>query len=366
MRHLALLPRLGTAAALVSCLTLLLAAPIGAATADMEVAANAELLASAQALFASFQQGSPLDRMRSGAHAAAGLRPLDHDDREDWSYWPRERSGVQLQEMSAEQRGVVQDLLGATLSAQGHLKVVHIMLLEEVLRQTDAFGLERDVGNYRLTFFGEPNGDVPWGYRFEGHHVSLNVSVSPSGTSVTPSFLGSNPGRLQAGVLAGLRVLRLEEDLGRQLARSLGAGQEAGRSDAKPPSDVVSGPLGKARSEWDAWRTELRPDGLRVTAMNETQREIVRQILDEVLGNYRPHIAAAAKRKIDFDALHFLWIGGLEPGEPHYYRLQGGSFVFEYDNVQGGANHVHTVWRDRASDFGADLLREHYEKEDHR
>ncbi len=286
---------------------------------------------------------------------------LDDEARQDWAYWPTERVGVPLDLMNAEQRRLTQQLLTSLLSARGYLKVVQIMQLEQILGMLDTAGLPRGVGHYEVVLFGKPSSTEPWSWRFEGHHVSLNVAVAPAGVSVTPSFFGSNPGEVRSGPLTGFRVLGAEEDLARELVQSLSAAQQTKAVvSAEAPRDIFTGNIGKPAEQWDAWRASLRPQGIAVTELNEVQQHWVRRILDEVVGVYRPELSADFLRSIEPMTLSFAWMGATERGAPHYFRLQNEDFVFEYDNVQDNGNHVHSVWRNKSEDFGMQLLGEHY------
>jgi hypothetical protein len=269
--------------------------------------------------------------------------------------------GVPLDLMTGEQRNLTQRLLTSLLSSRGHFKVVQIMQLEQILGMLDTAGLPRGVGHYKVVLFGTPSLETPWAWRFEGHHVSLNVAVSPDGIGVTPSFFGSNPAEVRSGPLTGFRVLGAEEDLGRELVTSLNEAQR-GRAivSADAPRDIFTGNIGKGPDQWDAWRATLMPEGIRVGELNEVQQHWVRRILEEVVGAYRPELSAEYLRSIDPASLSFAWMGATERGKPHYFRLQGADFVFEFDNVQDGGNHVHSVWRNKSEDFGMRLLGEHY------
>jgi hypothetical protein len=329
---------------------------------DARIAVNESMVEAASALIASVARGPGGNAGIMGFDKAKNLAlTLDDEARESWTYWPTERVGVPLDLMTAEQRRLTQDLLTSLLSVRGHLKVVQIMQLEQILGMLDTIGFPRGVGHYEIVLFGAPSATAPWSWRFEGHHVSLNVAVAPAGISVTPTFLGSNPGEVRNGPLTGLRVLGEEEDLGRQLVSSL---TETQRSRAivsvEAPRDIFTGNLGKERDQWEAWRATLLPAGIGVAELNEVQQHWVRRILDEVVGVYRPEVAGEILRGIDPRTLSFAWMGATEPGAPHYFRLQGDDFVFEYDNVQDGANHVHSVWRDESADFGRNVLGEHY------
>ena len=326
------------------------------------VATTEDMVDAASALLATVTGGPGGTETLLGFDKGKNLAlALDDEAREDWAYWPTERVGVPLDLMTAEQRRLTHALLRSLLSARGYLKVVQIMQLEQILAMLDTGGLPRGVGHYEVVLFGKPSLDDPWSWRFEGHHVSLNVVVAPAGVSVTPSFFGSNPAEVRSGPLTGFRVLGAEEDLARELVTSLSAAQrgEAVVS-AEAPRDIFSGNINKERDQWDAWRATLEPEGIRVATLNEVQQHWVRRILDEVVGVYRPELSAEFLRGIDVRTLRFAWAGATERGAPHYFRLQGEDFVFEFDNVQDNGNHVHSVWRDKSGDFGQRLLGEHY------
>ncbi len=326
------------------------------------VTATAEMVEAASALLATVAGGPGATEAILGFDKGKNLAlALDDEARRDWAYWPTERVGVPLDLMTGEQRRLTHALLTSLLSARGYLKVVQIMQLEQILGMLDTAGLPRGVGHYEVVLFGRPSTTEPWAWRFEGHHVSLNVAVAPAGVSVTPSFFGSNPAEVRSGPLTGFRVLGAEEDLGRELVTSLTAAQKAKAvvSD-EAPRDIFTGNIGKPAEQWDAWRETLEPAGIAVAELNEVQQHWVRRILDEVVGVYRPELSAELLRAIDPKTLSFAWMGASERGAPHYFRLQGADFVFEFDNAQDNGNHVHSVWRDKSSDFGMRLLGEHY------
>ena len=303
--------------------------------------------------------------MGADRHSSLALQ-LDNEQRVNWQFWPTERVGLPIENMNADQRMLVHKLLTSALSSNGYLKVVHIMQLEQILEMLDQGGVPRSVDHYVVALFGTPTLDSEWGWRFEGHHVSLNVAVSPAGVSVTPSFLGSNPAEVRSGPLAGFRVHGINEDLARDLVNSLGASERARAIIApEPPSEIFTGNIRKDRSQWDLWIETLQPQGISVASLNEVQQHWVRRIIDEVVGNYRPELAAGVLQSIDLDELSFAWMGATEKGSPHYFRLQGTDFMFEYDNVQNSGNHVHAVWRSKSSDFGQRILERHYQSAAH-
>ena len=304
---------------------------------QIQITVTEQMVAAADALL-STMTGEPTNQEKLLGYSRKEelSLPFGHEAKRDWAYWPKDRVGLILQKMTAVQRGLVHDLLSSVLSAKGYLKVIHIMQLEEVLDALDTSGVPRGLEDYILTFFGPPSKRVPWSWRFEGHHISLNISVMPEAIVVTPSFLGANPAEIQSGPLAGFRALRFEEEYGRQLVLSLDAQQRAKAVlSGAPPSDVLSGSLLNNNSDEDSWKEILQPDGIPVMGLSQDQKVLAKRILEEVVTNYRPEISIEYLRMIDLDDLNFAWLGSLRPGEPHYYRLQGSDFVFEFDNAVG-------------------------------
>ncbi len=322
---------------------------------------TAEMVAAADALLATIDSDARRQRMLGISKSDFLQMSLQDDARKDWSYWPRPRSGLSIELMTPDQRTLTHVLLSTLLSADGHMKVVHIMHLEEILSSLEDVGLPRGVEKYFLSFFGSPTLIAPWAWRFEGHHVSLSVTVAPDNVTVTPSFFGADPAETLIGPLAGFRPLRDEEDIARDLVMSLNESQRAGAIiSAEAPMDIFATNANKDRSAWEAWRTALRPEGLSVSDMDESQRVLVQRLIDEVILRYRPEISDAYLQRIDLDELTFAWMGSVERRAQYYYRLQGGDFMFELDNAQSNGNHIHSVWRSPTDDFGDDLLADHY------
>jgi hypothetical protein len=348
--------------AVVASLSLFAAGTGAAQQPPSRVTATRAMVDSASALLATVAGGPSGTETILGFDKGKNLAlELADEARYDWAYWPTERVGVPLDLMNGEQRRLTHELLTSLLSARGYLKVVQIMQLEQILGLLDTAGLPRGVGHYEVVLFGKPSLTEEWSWRFEGHHVSLNVVVAPEGVSVTPSFFGSNPAEVRSGPLTGFRVLGAEEDLARELVESLTAAQRGQAIvSQEAPRDIFTGNIGKPADQWETWRTTLLPEGIPVAELNEVQQHWVRRILDEVVGVYRPELSSEFLGSIDPKTLSFAWLGSIERGAPHYFRLQGTEFVFEYDNVQDNGNHVHSVWRDKAGDFGMRLLGEHY------
>ncbi|HWC01152.1 MAG TPA: DUF3500 domain-containing protein [Methylomirabilota bacterium] len=284
--------------------------------------------------------------------------PFTHAERLNWHYVPRRREGLALRDMTPGARAAAHALLQAGLSAAGYAKAVGVMRLEGMLRQTETLGrLTRDPDNYAVTIFGTPGGDAPWGWRFEGHHLSLNFTVAPGpAIAVTPAFFGANPAEVRSGGLQGLQVLRSEQDLGLALARSLGPTQRAQAVIASDSlGDIVSGP-GRADSL-------KAPAGAALGDVDEASRALALRLIETYARNMRGDLAEAELRKVHaagIERVHFAWAGPIDPTRPHYYRLHGPTVLIEYDNTQNNANHVHSVWHDPRGDFGVDLLGAHY------
>ncbi len=288
---------------------------------------------------------------------------FDDDERFDWHYIPRERNGIALKDMNEKQRQAALALLRSCLSDQGYQKANSIMALENVLREVEnrtADDTYRDPLNYSITVFGNPDENALWGWRLEGHHISLNFSSADGQIiSSTPTFWGSNPAIVRSGRNTGRQVLKQESDLGFTLVNSLSSNQmKTAVISPKAPSEIIT------RNQRTAELQEEK--GLGYTQMNEQQQKLFRQLLNVYVRNYQFGFAKRLMDKIEkagIDNLSFAWAGSLQPGAGHYYRIQGPMLLIEYDNTQNNANHVHTVVRDLTNDFAGDILREHYQQE---
>jgi hypothetical protein len=289
-------------------------------------------------------------------------RPFNDPDRLDWHYTPRSRNGAAMKELDARGREAVHALLKTALSASGYRKATNIIELELVLREIETFGLMRDPERYHLTVYGKPDATAAWGWRFEGHHLSLNFTLAgDKAAAESPSFFGANPATVpknaKFGAKQGVRVLAAEEDEARALLAMLSAAQ---RKDAVFESrtfgEIVTGNAAKV--------DPLKPVGTSAAQMDEKQRAQLWKLIEVYTGSFEPGLAAARLARAKqggIEAIHFGWAGATERGRPHYYRVQGPQFLIEYDCTQNDGNHIHTVWRDFNGDFGRDLLKQHYE-----
>jgi hypothetical protein len=282
---------------------------------------------------------------------------VQHTERENWHFVPRARKGVSLGDMDDPQRQAARQLIAAGLSERGQLQVEAIIALENVLRMVED-SARRNPQLYFFTVFGVPDPSGAWGLRVEGHHLSINFTFAAGRISATPQFFGANPAEVRIShEQKGRRALRQEEDLGRALATSFTPEQRNTAVIAdRAPADIITGS--------DRQVNPAAPAGLAYARMTPPQQAALRGLVEVYAGRLRPETAEAETQKIareGWDAVHFAWAGGLAPGEGHYYRIQGPAFLIEYDNTQNQANHIHTVWRSFAGDFGRDLLREHYQ-----
>ena len=293
--------------------------------------------------------------------------PFDSDERGNWHYVPRPRNGLARRDMTDAQLAALEALLRASTSESGAAKALAIMdneaLLGEIEAAAGTLWHERDPGLYMVTIFGDPgSGDTgdgsPWGWRMEGHHVSLNYSVfGDELVAVTPSFLGANRAEVLHGPHKGRRILPDEEELGRALFTSLDALQRNGA--------VIYPVTPREFFTRNSRRVEINTAlGYPAALMGADQRERLMRLVRIYLERKPADVVATALKKIEGEGIEkivFGWAGSVHRFQPHYYRLHGPAFYAEYDNTQDNANHIHSVWRDIAGDFGVDLLAEHYE-----
>lgn len=288
---------------------------------------------------------------------------FDHDERFNWAFVPRSRNGIPLHDLNDQQRAAAFALLKVSLSEQGYQKATSIVGLENILRQIEGRSEGdnyRDPLKYYITVFGTPSATNEWGWRFEGHHVSVNFSsVGGFIESSTPSFFGSNPATVPQGEKRGLQILKQEMDLGFSLVNSFSAEQlKTARFSDTAPSEIFSSNDRNAK--------HLEPAGILYAAMNDQQRKTFMQLLQTFVGNYELGFSdklMAKIKKAGIEKLSFAWAGSLKPGVVQYYRIQGPMLLIEYDNTQNNANHIHTTVRDLTNDFAEDILKEHYKKE---
>ena len=298
-----------------------------------------------------------LDSLNAEQTAAVRF-PFDGEDRFDWHFIPRERKGVPLKAMTASQRAAGLDLLRTGLSEKGFTKAESIRQLEQILFELEGREI-RDPDLYFFMVFGEPAEGNTWGWRYEGHHISQNWTVvNGNRVASSPQFFGTNPAEVRDGPKRGTRVLGREEDQARALLASLnGALRASAMLSDTAPRDILTSNQREAAMQDDL--------GVAHHDLNEQQRGVLWSIIEEY-ATAPPSVVAdrrlRAIRNAGLDGIKFGWMGGAARGEPHYYRIQGPTFLIEYDNTQGDGNHAHSVWREFKGDFGRDLLAAHYQR----
>jgi hypothetical protein len=289
--------------------------------------------------------------------------PYQDSERFNWNFVPVSRKGISFHDFNAKQRDAAMNLLKASLSAQGFKKASGIFSLEAILREVEGRDVNdtyRDPRNYFFTIFGEPAKDKVWGWRIEGHHLALNFSSAKGIVEAsTPTFFGSNPAVVPSGSEKGRKTLKEEMDLGFALVNSLDTDQlrKAKFSDQALP-EIVTGNKRKAEL--------LDPKGINFKELTEAQKKIFLDLLYVYIKNYQLGFSdklMAKIKKAGMENLSFAWAGATQPGQGHYYRIQGPMLLIEYDNTQTNANHIHTTVRDLTNDFAEDILSEHYQKE---
>jgi uncharacterized protein DUF3500 len=352
-----------------------------------------------------------LDALDPGQRAVAAGRAPSADaesdaERRTWFYTPTDHGGLTFGAQRPAQQRLAHRLVASGLSTPGYVTAATIVGLDNVLDQVEGWSVDwgrergRDPGMYYLRVFGEPGGAAPWGWRFGGHHVSLNnVVVDGAVRSMTPLFFGADPASSPLLGPAPLRPLAGAEDVARELVRSLDPGQAARAILLdRAPSDIIGGnrPYLSEGDQMihlrDVWRGHFAdprlleivtragdaaeqatgydaadrervaltsaPKGQAAAGLDTGQREMLRALLAAYLGRV-PDGLAPELDEAALDAVHLAWAGPTGPGQPVYYRLQGPRLLIEYDNTQRHANHAHSVWRDPAADFGYDALGAH-------
>ncbi|MBY0497485.1 MAG: DUF3500 domain-containing protein [Cyanobacteria bacterium] len=294
---------------------------------------------------------------------------FDSDERLRWHFIPNEmfpRQGLMIKDMNESQRRLAHDLLRSGLSARGYLKVTSIIELEDILKAIETGGkMARNKEEYLFSVFGTPAAKGRWGWRVEGHHISLRFAIvdgaMSSDIASSPMFLGSNPAEVQDGPKKGQRVLADEEDAARALVLALPADLQAKAIvNAVAPTDILT------MNKNDI--TPLPEQGVTYGAMGSQQQALLTKLIEVYTTNMESDIAAERMARIKSHGMNnvrFAWLGETEKGKKHYYMVQGPTFLIEYDNTQNNGNHIHSVWRDFNGDFGRDILREHLKQVAH-
>ncbi len=291
------------------------------------------------------------------AQRRLALWPFGSAERGNWHYAPRRRQGLPLKVMREPQQAAAYRLLASVLSPVGAAKARAIMALETVLAELEGGRFDfRDPLNYSFTVFGLP-GEPPWGWRVEGHHLIVNVSVAgPAALTLTPTFWGSNPARIPKGPRAGERILQDEYRLGLELARSLDSGQQA-------VAVFGSSSVGNIVTERGRAQALREPTGLAFGRLGQGQQDLLMRLVRTYVGNAADAVGVPYLERVrdaGLERLRLAWAGGMAEGTAFYYRIHGPRLLIELDCTQNQANHIHSLWRDPASDWGRDILGDHY------
>ena len=310
----------------------------------------------------------------------SALLSFDDTARIKWNNLPvglRARAGISIGNLDDAQRILLHRVLSASLSSQGYLKATSIMHMDNlILAYYDSMFHKNKIDsselrhleqlqwshrNYFIAFFGLPT-DSNWAYKIEGHHLSVNFTFSGNKLSVTPLFLGSDPAEYRVSEYAGWRILGQEEDLGIKLINILSPSQQkkATMSQEVPMDIITSAESGKRLIDY--W-------GIPGADMNKEQLAVLKYIVREFVFDMEYDKAVTEYSKIldaGVDKVYFGWIGPYKESEPHYYILNGPTFLIEFDNRGfGNGNHIHCIWREKGNEFGEDILKKHYLMEKH-
>ncbi|MGW4681610.1 DUF3500 domain-containing protein [Micromonospora taraxaci] len=283
------------------------------------------------------------------------VHPFDDESARRWlEYRPRPRPGVSLAAMDVAGRKAAHRLLATALSPSAYAQAMAIIALEEVLDRAEDWQRGRHSADYWVAVFGDPARDDRWAWRFEGHHLSVTMTVVDGQVSPAPIFFGANPAAVRYAGRPVSRPLGVEEDLALALLDALGPTERAAAIIADDaPADIISA----TRGQVDA---PLEPLGVPSDRMGPTGRALLHQVVALYLDRLPPELATREAARLDAGPLHFAWAGPTRAGQRHYYRVQGDDLLIEYDNTSPDGNHAHTVLRRPASDFGADILAGHH------
>jgi hypothetical protein len=309
-------------------------------------------------------------RMRSAATVLLGTltgeqrtlaaRPFTEDAARRWlEYRPRRRPGACIAEISVAARKAAHRLLATGLSGHGYAQAMAIIALEEVLDLREGWRRGRHSGDYWVAVFGDPDGGEPWSWRFEGHHLSVTMTLAGGEISPAPVFLGANPARVSYAGRPVSRPLAPEEDLARAVLDALSPAERALAVVAgEAPGDIRTGTSPRAGER-------LEPLGVAAARLGPTARAALEGLVALYLDRLPPELSSREAARIGGGDLHFAWEGPVTPGTRHYYRVQGDDLLIEYDNTTEDGNHAHTVLRRPRSDYGDDVLAAHYSGADH-
>lgn len=276
------------------------------------------------------------------------------EERKDWHFIPKTRKGLPLKDLAQDQQHLAYALLGQCMSKRGSLESLSIMSFEQILWENENKAPHRDSSMYHFSFFGKVSDNGHWGLSIEGHHLSLNFTISDGQiVSASPSFYGTNPDIILDGPRKGSQILDQEQLIAFELVDSLSIKQ---RQKAIPSGKVPRDILTSAQQSVES----IDPKGLPIKEMNGKQKRMVQKLIREYVFRHDQKFAAKEWKDIQKDtSVTFTFVGTPKQFNPHYYRVQGKDFLIEYANTQNGANHAHAVYRRLGNDFGASALAQH-------
>jgi hypothetical protein len=278
---------------------------------------------------------------------------FDAPERLNWHFIPRERLGIPLKELTPEQRSLAFGLVSTGVGGGGYLKATTIMSLEQVLKELEqGKGPVRDPERYFLTIFGTPSDQGKWGWRVEGHHLSLNFALENGKiVAATPSFFGANPAEVRQGPRQGVRTLADREDTALRLVQALDGNQKK-TAIVSPEAPKEIRAAGTAQPPTDA------APGISYNDLTTDQRHLLRALVESYSSDMPEEVARTwidEIRRAGIEGIKFSWSGPADRSQGHAYRVQGPSFLIEFNNTQNGANHIHSVWRNMLGDFDIPL-----------
>ena len=300
----------------------------------------------------------------TGDQKKTALFPFKEMNRYEWHFLPAKmvgRTGIAIKDLDSIQKGNLYGLLQAYLSKEGYVRASNIMDFEYLLKEMQPQNLNRIPENYSVAIYGTPSQDSIWGWKFSGHHLALNFTIVKDKIGFAPFFFGVYPAEVKQGRKMGTRLLKDQEDLGFELINSMTHDQKLKAVfELRAYTEIVTTNSQKVGP--------LEPAGIFALEMTPPQKIVLNKIIAAYLLAMPASLANARIKKIgieDMNAVRFGWAGETVHGKPHYYRIQGKTFLIEFDNTQDNSNHIHTVWRDFNGDFGQDLIREHYHAANH-
>lgn len=290
---------------------------------------------------------------------------FDDPHRTKWYFTPQQdktrnstRKGLRYDHMTDVQRKTVHELLKEGLSQSGYGQAITIMGLETLLAELEGGkgAMVRNPQWYFVSIFGEPSNTGAWGWRFEGHHLSVNFTLDKGEVvSATPLLFAANPAEVRTGFQKGLRTLPEAEDAAQRLIASLTADQKKTAKRAEQFSEIKEGQPDAAVGP---------PVGLPAAKLSADQKKTLRALYEGYAHRLPAEVAQRELQKVadaGEEKVHFAYcIEEQKPGKPYSYRVQGPTFVVEFLNVQADssknpANHIHSAWRRLPIDFGLTL-----------